>query len=172
MHRFSWAAWGLLAVVIDLPLGGWDVAPDVVGYAWILYGLLGAGMRPFRVARVAAVVGIPVWLVTGTPLLAADRYVVLQYTALTVEAVVWAALVHQLCTGVMWVGVDDELARWAGRLRVAALAVGVFLVVGLVLVAAGVGEVYVVVTLVGVVVGVLTVVLLQRVARSGALVED
>jgi hypothetical protein len=169
VHRFPWAAWGLLVVVIDLPLRGWDVAPDVVGYAWILYGLLGATARPFLVARVAAVVGLPVWLVTGTPLFADDRWVILQYTALTVEAVVWAVLVHQLCTGVMAVGIPDDLATWAHRLALAAVALGVLLVGSLVLYATSGLALYGVAVVAAVVVGLLTVVLLQRVARSGAL---
>ncbi len=122
-----WVAWGLLVVVVDLPLAGWDVLPDLVGYAWVIIGLAGAAsVHPaFVRARAAAVVGIPVWAVLGTPLFAAPRFGTLLLTALTVEIVVVTLLVHQLCTGILATAPadDPDSARWARILRVAALVV-------------------------------------------------
>lgn len=170
MQRFVWVAWGLLVVVVDLPLAGWDVLPDLVGYAWVIIGLAGAAsVHPaFVRARAAALVGIPVWAVLGTPLFAAPRFGTLLLTALTVEIVVVTLLVHQLCTGILATAPadDPDSARWARILRVAALVVGVLLLVALVLTAGGFG-LYPLAFLGSVVVGVLTVILLQRVARAG-----
>src|SRR4249919_528750 len=69
MPRFAWAAWGLLVVVLDLPLAGWDVLPDLVGYVWLFLGLAGgAALHPgFARVRAAALVGNPVSTITGTP---------------------------------------------------------------------------------------------------------
>ena len=52
MTRFSWAAWGLLVVVLDLPLLGWDVLPDLVGYAWLF--VIGAACFGGWLAALAA----------------------------------------------------------------------------------------------------------------------
>ena len=54
---------------LDLPLLGWDVLPDLVGYVWLFIGLAGgAALHPgFARARAAALVGIPVSVITGTP---------------------------------------------------------------------------------------------------------
>ncbi|GGL41584.1 hypothetical protein H9L10_08520 [Phycicoccus endophyticus] len=172
MQRFVWVAWGLLVVVVDLPLAGWDIVPDVVGWVWVLVGLRGADtVHPaFVRARAAALVGVPVWLLTGTPLLTGERWAALAFTALTIEIVLVTVVTHQLCTGVLATAADDgEALRWARLLRVAAVVVGGVLLVGLALYAAGVGILYGLGYLGRVVVGVLTVILLQRVARSGRL---
>ncbi|MBT9254217.1 hypothetical protein KMZ32_00740 [Phycicoccus sp. MAQZ13P-2] len=170
MQRFVWVAWGLLVVVVDLPLDGWDVLPDVVGYAWVIYGLTGAaGVHPaFVRARSAAVVGIPVWAVLGTPLFASPRYGTLLVTALTVQVVVTTLLVHQVCTGILATAPadDPDSARWARILRVATLVVGVLMLLAIVLTVGGLG-LYPLTFLASVVVGVLTVILVQRVARAG-----
>ena len=69
MPRFSWAAWGLLVVVLDLPLLGWDVLPDLVGYVWLFIGLaggaactrrsLGPGSRRWSGSRCRSITGTP-----------------------------------------------------------------------------------------------------------------
>ena len=86
MTRFAWAAWGLLVVVLDLPLAGWDVLPDIVGYAWIVIGLAGAAaVHPaFVRARAAAAAGIPVAVVTGTPLFVAQ------------DGIIWGAVFAEI----------------------------------------------------------------------------
>ena len=100
MTRFAWAAWGLLVVVLDLPLLGWDVLPDVVGYAWMVIGLAGAAEahEAFVRARAAAAAGIPVALVSGTPLFN-DQYGV-EWGAAFAGILVFVTVVHQLATGI------------------------------------------------------------------------
>lgn len=170
MPRLIWVAWGLLVVTLDLPLAGWDVLPDVVGWAWVFYGLGGAAtVSPaFVRARAAALVGMPVWVVTGTPLFVDARWLWLQVAALTVEIVVWTLAVHQVASGVL-AGLPEgeaDTTRWAARLRTAALVVGGLQLVALA--AYGVVPVlYPLAFLLSVVVGVLAVVLVQRVARAG-----
>lgn len=169
MTRFVWTAWGLLVVVLDLPLAGWDVLPDIVGYAWVIVGLAGgAAVAPEIVrARAAAVVGVPVALVTNTPLFADQATVV--FVALLLEAAVMALLIHQLCTGMLDVAPDDEsdTVRWAPVLRIAALVAGGVMAVGVVFYTTPVGLFYLVGLLAFVVIGVLTVVLTYRVHRAG-----
>ncbi len=167
MHRFVWAAWGLLVVVLDLPLGGWDVLPDAVGYVWVVVALGGAVARPFLTARAAAGTGVVVALVTGTPLLYLN--VGVGIVALVLDTLVLAVVVHQLCEGLLETAPadDEETRRWAGRLRTGAyllLGLGVLAVLGALV---GVGALVLLGRLATTVVGVLTVVLLQRVARAG-----
>jgi hypothetical protein len=179
MTRFSWAAWGLLVVVLDLPLSGWDVVPDLVGYVWLVLGLTGgaAVALPFARARAAAAAGIPVWVATGTPLVAGtspgtelDTTVVVLLTAVVLDAVVLAAICHQLSSGVDRAlgDSDPSVAAWTRRLEVGALAAGAVGVIGVGLYASaptvfGLGQ------LALVVLGLLTTVLVYRVARSGRL---
>jgi hypothetical protein len=181
VQRFAWAPWGLLLVVLDLRVGSgdalWDVLPDVVGYAWLVVALTGAARvaRPFLLARSAALVGIPVSLVTGTPLQGVSQPLLV--TALVVQGVVFAVVLYGLTTGVLEVAPDHpDVQRWAPRLRNAAIAVGVLLVVAdpaVFLVTSGsslaapVTVAWLAARLAEAVVGVLTVVLLQRVSRAG-----
>ncbi len=166
MQRFTWAAWGLLVVVLDLPLGGWDVIPDAVGYVWILVALGGAVARPFLTARAAAGAGIVVSLVTGTPLLYLNLGVGI--VSLVLETLVLAVVIHQLCEGLLeTAAADDETRRWAGRLRTGAyvlLGLGILAVLGAL---GGIGLLVLLGRLATTVVGILTVILLQRVARAG-----
>ncbi len=170
MTRFAWAAWGLLVVVLDLPLFGWDVLPDLVGYVWVVVGLAGgAALHPaFGRARAAAAAGVPVALVTGTPF-AADQPGVM-WGATFVGVLVFVGVVHQLATAIRdldpVVG-DSDQRRWAGGIRVAALVAGAVQLLGLVLIGTAVGVVYVIGLLGLVLVGILTVVLCQRVHRAG-----
>ncbi|MEO7423292.1 MAG: hypothetical protein ABIU87_12985 [Ornithinibacter sp.] len=174
MTRFVWTAWGLLVVVLDLPLAGWDVLPDIVGYAWVVVGLAGgAALAPeFVRARAAAAVGVPVAVVTTTPLLA-DRNA-LVFVALLLEAAVMAVLVHQLCSGLLRVAPDGErdTVRWAPALRIAALVAGGVMAAGIVLYSTPVGLLYPLGFLAFIVIGVLTVVLTYRVHRAGWVETD
>ncbi len=179
MPRFAWSAWGLLVVVLDFRVGDWDVLPDLVGYIWLVVALAGAERvgRPFLLARSAALSGALASLVTGTPL--ASVSTALLVAALVVQAVAFAVVVYGLVTGVHGLpGADDRTRAWAGRLRWAAVGVGVALVVTdpavyLVTsdsaVATPVTVLWLVARVAEAVVGVLTVVLLQRVARAGVL---
>ncbi len=172
MQRFTWAAWGLLVVVLDLPLGGWDVLPDAVGYVWLVVGLGGAVARPFLTARAAAGAGVVVALVTGTPLLYLNLGVGI--VSLVLDTLVLAVVVHQLCEGLLETAAadDEETRRWASRLRTGAyvlLGLGLLAVVGALV---GAGLLVLLGRLATTVVGVLTVILLQRVARAGRLARD
>lgn len=179
MTRFAWAAWGLLVVVLDLPLRGWDVLPDVVGYAWLVVGLAGGAAHafPFARARAAAAAGIPVWVATGTPLVAGrspgtelDGTVIALFTAVVLDAVVLATICHQLASGIDHVlgGEDPGVAAWARRLRMAAIGAGLVTALGVGLFVAA-RPLFLVGQLALVVVGLLTTVLVYRVARSGDL---
>jgi hypothetical protein len=168
MTRFAWAAWGLLVVVLDLPLLGWDVLPDVVGYVWLVVGLSGASQQTFIRARAAAAAGIPVALVTGTPLFVDQLGIV--WGALFVEVLVTVALLHQLATGIRDLAPEeggDDARRWAHRIRIAAPVAGLVRLVGLVGLGAGLGLAFVLGQLALVVVGIVTVVLAHRVDRAG-----
>lgn len=171
MTRFTWAAWGLLVVVLDLPLLGWDVVPDVVGYVWLVIGLTGgAALHPaFVRARAAAMVGAPVSVVTGTPLFLADRWEPLLFGALVVGVGAFVVVVHQLITGLLAVvpAEHEETLRWAAPLRRAAPFVGLLVVVGIVMVGRSLDVLYPLGFLGTVVIGLLTVVMLHRVARAG-----
>lgn len=171
MTRFAWAAWGLLLVVLDLPLLGWDVVPDVVGYAWVVIGLAGAAsVHPaFVRARAAAAVGVPLSVATGTPLFFDARWEPLLFGALVLGFLVWAAVVHQLLTGVLAVAPANErdTLRWAPPLRVAAPVVALVAVVGIAATAGPLGVLYPLGFVASVVVGILTVVVLHRVNRAG-----
>ena len=170
MTRFAWAAWGLLVVVLDLPLLGWDVLPDVVGYAWVVIGLAGgAALHPaFARARAAAAAGIPVALVTGTPLFVHQQGIV--WGALFAEVLLTAVILHQLATAIRdldpTVG-DSDQRRWAGGIRLAAPVAWLLQLVGLVLWRTSFATVYGLGFLVMVIVGIVTVVLLNRVNRAG-----
>lgn len=169
MTRFAWAAWGLLLVVLDLPLLGWDVLPDVVGYAWVVIGLAGgAALHPaFVRARAAAAAGIPVALVTGTPLFLGQQGVA--WGALFAEVLVSVALLHQLAVGIgdLAPGGDQDQRRWARGVRIGALVAGAVKLVGLVGYATPLGLLYPLGVLALVVVGIVAVVLLHRVNRAG-----
>lgn len=170
MTRFAWAAWGLLVVVLDLPLYGWDVLTDVVGYAWVVIGLAGGGaLHPaFARARAAAAAGIPVAVVTGTPLFA-DQVGVMWAGAFA-GVLAFVAVIHQLATGIRdldpVVG-DSDHRRWATGIRVAAPLVGAVQLVGLVLLSTAVGALFLMGMLGLAVVGIIAVVLLHRVHRAG-----
>ncbi|HET9021479.1 MAG TPA: hypothetical protein VFN34_06310 [Ornithinibacter sp.] len=173
MPRFTWVAWGLLIAVLDLYLAAWDVVPDVVGYAWLAAGLAGAATADpaFVMARTAAFLGIPVGLVTGTPISHWNFWI--STVCVVLEVVVLAVVIHQLCTGVLRSApADDADTRtWAGRLRVGAVVVGVVGLLSIGGALAGFAVLLLVNQLVVTVVGVLTVVLLQRVGRAGWLAE-
>ncbi|MGL4175128.1 MAG: hypothetical protein ACRCSN_03545 [Dermatophilaceae bacterium] len=179
MTRFSWAAWGLLVVVLDLPFGRWDVLPDLVGYVWLILGLAGGADVAFAFvrARAAAAAGIPVWVATGTPLVAntsrgtvLDVTVVVLLTAILLDIVVLAAICHQLAAGVERALGDDDpgLAGSTRRLRIGAIAAGVAGAVGIGVYTSA-PPLFALGQLALVVLGVLTTVLVYRVARSGRL---
>lgn len=176
MQRFVWAPWGLLLVVLDLRVGLWDVLPDVVGYIWLVIALAGAERvaRPFLLARSAAMVGVPASVVAGTPLLAVSRPLLV--AALVVQAVVFGLVIWGLATGLGQEVEDEAVQRWTSRLRVGAVVVGVlllltdpavYLVTASSALAAPLSLLWLVARLAEAVVGVLTVVLLQRVSRAG-----
>jgi hypothetical protein len=170
MTRFSWAAWGLLVVVLDLPLLGWDVLPDLVGYAWLFVGLAGGQLlHPgFARARAAALVGIPASVVTGTPLTDGSNPV--EWVGALLGILVMVVVLHQLATAVRDLDPttgDSDTRRWATGIRVGALVAGAVQVVGLVGIATVLAVLYVIGLLGLVVVGVIAVVLLHRVNRAG-----
>ena len=170
MTRFAWAAWGLLVVVLDLPLAGWDVLPDIVGYAWIVIGLSGAAtVHPaFVRARAAAAAGIPVAVVTGTPLFVDQAGVV--WGAVFAEIVLTVVLLHQLATAIRDLAPeegDSDQRRWANGIRLAAPVAGALRLVGLVFLATPLGALYALGYLGLVVTGIVSVVLLHRVNRAG-----
>ena len=170
MSRFAWAAWGLLVVVLDLPLEGWDVLPDLVGYAWIVIGLGGgpAPHRGFARARAAAVVGIPVSLITGTPLFVSQQGIA--WGGLFAEVLVIVVIVQQLGTALRDLDPaegDSDHRRWAGGIRIAAPVAGLLQLVGLVLWRTSFSILYVLGLLAMVIVGVTAVVLMHRVNRAG-----
>jgi hypothetical protein len=170
MPRFAWAAWGLLVVVLDLPLLGWDVLPDLVGYAWLVIGLAGgAALHPgFLRARAAAVAGIPVSVVTGTPF--TNDLIGLEWGAAFAGVLINVVVLHQLGTAIRdldpVVG-DSDQRRWANGIRIAAPIAGAVQLVGLVLISTVLAILYVVGLLALVVVGIIAVVLLHRVNRAG-----
>ena len=138
MPRFAWAAWGLLVVVLDLPLLGWDVLPDLVGYVWLFIGLAGgAALHPgFARARAAALVGIPVSVITGTPFTNSSTGV--EWGAAFAGILVNVVVLHQLGTAIRDldpVEGDSDQRRWANGIRIAAPIAGGVQLVGLVLIA-------------------------------------
>jgi hypothetical protein len=169
MTRFAWAAWGLLVVVLDLPLYGWDVLPDVVGYAWIVIGLAGgAAMHlAFVRARAAAAAGIPVAFITGTPL--TDGMNGLEYGGVFAGVLVFVTVVHQLATGIHDLAPEgDQDARpWARGIRVAAPLAGLVQLVGLVGISTALAPIFFLGVLALVIVGIVAVVLVNRVNRAG-----
>ena len=170
MPRFAWAAWGLLVVVLDLPLLGWDVLPDLVGYVWLFIGLAGgAALHPgFARARAAALVGIPVSVITGTPFTNSSTGV--EWGAAFAGILVNVVVLHQLGTAIRDldpVAGDSDQRRWANGIRIAAPIAGGVQLVGLVLIATVLAILYVLGLLALVVVGIIAVVLLHRVNRAG-----
>jgi hypothetical protein len=170
MPRFVWVVWGLLVVVLDLPLLGWDVLPDAVGYIWLVIGLAGgAAVHPgFLRARAASVAGVPAALVTGTPL--TDQVAGVEWAGAFAGILVVVIVMHQLATAVRDldpVRGDSDHRRWASGIRVAAPAAGVVQLVGLVLLGTVLAVLYVLGLLALVVVGIISVVLLNRVHRAG-----
>ena len=169
MTRFSWAAWGLLVVVLDLPLLGWDVLPDIVGYAWVVIGLAGAAaVHPtFVRARAAAAAGIPAAVVTGTPFFVDDFGVV--WGATFVGILVFAGVMHQLATGIRALAPQDDSDTriWTRGVQVGALVAGLVQLVGLVGIGTALRPLFYLGLLGLVVVGILTVVLVHRVNRAG-----
>ncbi len=75
-------------------------------------------------ARTAALVGIPVALVTGTPL--AGVSLVLAWVAAVPEVLLPALVLHQPCTDLLRSAPaqDAETRTWAARLRTGAVVVG------------------------------------------------
>lgn len=169
MTRFAWAAWGLLVVVLDLPLYGWDVLPDVVGYAWIVIGLAGgAAMHPaFVRARAASAAGIPVALITGTPLF--DEMNGVKYGGVFAGILVFVAVVHQLATAIRDLAPDgdQDARRWAHGIRVAVPVAGLVQLVGLVGISTALAPIFFLGVLALVIVGIVAVVLVHRVNRAG-----
>ena len=169
MRRFSWAAWGLLVVVLDLPLLGWDVLPDVVGYIWLVVGLAGATHMAFVRVRAAAAAGVPVALVTGTPLFVGQDGLI--WGAGFIEILLTVLILHQLATAISDLAPegDQDARRWARAIRIGAPAAGLVRLIGLVGLSTSVGALYALGYLGLVAVGIITVVLLHRVNRAGGL---
>ncbi|HZB66986.1 MAG TPA: hypothetical protein VE503_06170 [Ornithinibacter sp.] len=169
MTRFVWAAWGLLVVVLDLPLLGWDVLPDVVGYSWIVIGLAGAAEvhEAFVRARAAAAAGIPVALVSGTPLFN-DQYGV-EWGAAFAGILVSVTVMHQLATGIRDRAPegDSDVRIYTRGIRIGAPLAGLVQLVGLVAIGTALAPLYFLGLLGLVVVGIVTVVLVHRVNRAG-----
>lgn len=170
MPRFAWVVWGLLVVVLDLPFFGWDVLPDVVGYIWLVIGLAGgAALHPgFVRARAASVAGIPAALVTGTPF--TDGQTGVEWGGAFAGIVVVVVVMHQLAGAIRDLDPapgDSDHRQWARGIRVAAPVAGAVQLVGLVLIATVLAILYVVGLLALVVVGIVCVVLLNRVHRAG-----
>jgi hypothetical protein len=167
MSRFVWAAWGLLVVVLDLPLFGWDVLPDIVGYLWLVVGLGGATHMAFARARAAAAAGVPVALVTGTPLFVGQDGII--WGAVFIEILLTVLILHQLATAISDLAPDgdQDARRWARGIRIGAPAAGVIRLIGLVGLATSLGALYALGYLGLVAVGIVTVVLMHRVNRSG-----
>jgi hypothetical protein len=170
MPRFSWAAWGLLVVVLDLPLFGWDVLPDVVGYIWLFIGLAGGPALHvgFARARAAALVGVPVSVITGTPF--TNNVISVEWGAAFAGILINVIVLHQLGTAIRDldpVEGDSDQRRWANGIRIAAPIAGGVQLVGLVLLSTVIAILYVIGLLALVVVGIIAVVLLHRVNRAG-----
>jgi hypothetical protein len=170
MPRFSWAAWGLLVVVLDLPLAGWDVLPDLVGYIWLFIGLAGGALLHPGFARArgdAPGVG-PVSVITGTPFTNSQTGV--EWGAAFAGILVNVVVLHQLGTAIRDldpVKGDSDQRRWANGIRIAAPIAGGIQLVGLVLIGTVLALFYVLGLLALVVVGIIAVVLLHRVNRAG-----
>ena len=172
MPRFSWAAWGLLVVVLDLPLLGWDVLPDLVGYVWLVHRP-GRGRSPAPGASRGP--GRLRW--SGIPVVRHHRHSLhrqptgVEWGAAFAGILVNVVVLHQLGTAIRDldpVEGDSDQRRWANGIRIAAPHRGrraarrpgahrapccaILYVVGL---------------LALVVVGIIAVVLLHRVNRAG-----
>lgn len=169
MSRFAWAAWGLLVVVLDLPLRGWDVLPDLVGYAWIVIGLAGAAAAhvAFVRARAAAATGVPVALVTGTPLFN-DQYGI-EWGAAFAGILVVVTVMHQLATGIRDLApeADSDIRIYTRGVRVGAPVAGVVQLVGLVGISTAIAPLYFLGLLGLVIVGIIAVVMTHRANRAG-----
>ena len=170
MPRFSWAAWGLLVVVLDPPLLGWDVLPDLVGYVWLVIGLSGgAVVHPALArARAAAAAGIPLALITGTPY--TDTMGGVEWGARFADVLVVVTVMHQVATAIRDldpVQGDSDQRRWANGIRIAAPLAGLVELIGLVLIRTNLRPLYDLGALTLIFVGIVSVVLFYRVDRSG-----
>ena len=127
MPRFAWAAWGLLVVVLDLPLLGWDVLPDLVGYVWLFIGLAGgAGPAPGVRAGPGGRAG-------RHPGLRHHRHALhqrptgVEWGAAFAGILVNVVVLHQLGTAIRDldpVEGDSDQRRWANGIRIAAPIAG------------------------------------------------
>lgn len=131
MSRFVWAAWGLLVVVLDLPLFGWDVLPDIVGYLWLVVGLGGATRMAFARA------GLPRLPVCRLPSSRAHRCSSARTAssgAVFIEILLTVLILHQLATAISDLAPDgdQDARRWARGIHIGAPAAGVIRLIGLV----------------------------------------
>ena len=169
MSRFVWAAWGLLVVTLDLPFMGWDVLPDVVGYAWVVLGLAGAASThvAFVRARAAAAAGLPVAIVSGTPLLN-DQYGI-EWGAAFAGILAVVAVMHQLATGIRELApvADSDIRIYTRVVRIGAPVAGAVQLAGLVGISTAFAPLYFLGLLGLVVVGIVAVVMALRVNRAG-----
>ena len=102
---------GLGLVVADLRLNGFDVIPDLLGWAVVLGGLARlVGRSPwFAAAAVAASCGV----VLGLPLLLAEPGPLVS----AAEGVVLAVLIFGTCTGIQDVVTSERTRDTANRIR-------------------------------------------------------
>ncbi len=148
--------------------------PDLVGYVWLFIGLAGGALlHPgFARARAAALVGIPVSVITGTPFTNSQTGV--EWGAAFAGVLVNVVVLHQLGTAIRDldpVEGDSDQRRWANGIRIAAPIAGGVQLVGLVLISTVLAIFYVIGLLALVVVGIVAVVLLHRVNRAGWLAD-
>ncbi|GAA1719024.1 hypothetical protein GCM10009809_13580 [Isoptericola hypogeus] len=111
--------WGLLVVVGDLRIDGFDLTPDVVGWVMLAVALRRLGSRDgaFKIAAAAAVAGAFVSLVVLVP-----GFVPLDAAQLieAVDAAVTLVLVFATCTGIMHVvAAEPVTARRVRNVRTA-----------------------------------------------------
>jgi hypothetical protein len=120
------AGWGLVA--LDFRIDGLDLLPDLIGWAFVLVGLIRVADRSqwFGAAAFAAAFG----LVLGIPLLVAEAGPVLSTLCLLGETVV----VFGTCTGIREVVGRSRVREAANLLRWADLAISVVALVMIVLV--------------------------------------
>lgn len=76
MQPLQWVAWGLLVVVVDLAVDGWDLSADPIGWLAVITGLgslrqvVSLGLRALAVVALVVAVATypPDWLVLSPPL--------------------------------------------------------------------------------------------------------
>ena len=109
---------GLLLVFVDLRIDGFDVVPDVIGWALALIGLHPLSRRHggFLAAAVAAGIGI----VLALPQQLVEPGSVLR----TLEAVAETVLVFGTCTGIIALVAEPSVRRTANRIRWTDLGLG------------------------------------------------